>query len=330
MQQLSDMTIDEISLVDEPANEQARVLIVKAAGEVCTACKGTGKDADGDVCKTCGGTGHLAKGDKETGPGEPDNENAEGEGDKPGKKKSIKKQALAGGTPADADAAKTAAAIHTENHMDIEKLSAAVKDAEAKLVTLEKRAGEAETKLAAAEAVIKAKDEEIATLKAAIPAPAAPSDEEVLKSLPEAIRKRLEDAEAETRAAKEALAKSAAEKETAEAIAKAKGYGVGDPAALGPLLLRVQKGMTTADDATTLETLLKGFGEFQKANNVVLFKSLGTAGGVDAEPEAQLQAKADEIHKAAGGKLSPQQAYAQAVEQNPALYSAYIAKRRSA
>lgn len=303
-QQLSDMTIEEISLVDDPANEQARVLIVKAKG--------------GAAC---------AKGDQETGPGEPDDETAEGEDNTPaaGKKQPVKKNdesnALAGGDPADPD---------EERNMDIEKLSAAVQDAEAKLVTLEKRAGDAETKLQESEAVIKAKDEEIAKLKAALPAPTAPSDEEVLKALPEPIRKRLEDAEAEARAAKEAVAKAAAEKEASEAIAKAKTFGVGDPDQIGPLLVRVAKGMTTADDATTLEQMLKGFGEFQKSNNVVLFKSLGSAAATDAEPEQLLQAKADEIHKAAAGKLSPQQAYAQAMDQNPGLYNAYVAKRRSA
>lgn len=86
--------------------------------------------------------------------------------------------------------------------------------------------------------------------------------------------------------------------------------------------------MTTADDATMLETMLKAAGE--QGKTAALFKALGSDTAVDGEPEAMLKAKADEIEKAAEGKLTKEQAYAKAVEQNPTLYTAYVAKRRSA
>lgn len=270
-QNLSDMTIEEISLVDDGANEDARVVIVKAKS---------------------GQSGHAVPG---------------------------------GDDPSNPDAAAMAAASIKEFEMDIETLSKALEDAEAKLAALEKRASDAEASLKDAEEVIKAKEAEIDEIsKAKNP----PSDEEVLKALPEAIRKRLEDAEAAAKAAEEEVAKAKAAQETAEYIAKAKSLGAGDAEKVGGLLLRVAKGLTTADDAATLESMLKAAGE--QGKTAALFKALGSDTAVDGEPEAMLKAKADEIEKAAEGKLTKEQAYAKAVEQNPAIYSAYVAKRRSA
>lgn len=132
-QNLTDMTIEEISLVDDGANEDARVVIVKAKS---------------------GLPGHAVPG---------------------------------GDDPSNPDAAAMAAASIKEFQMDIETLSKALEDAEAKLAALEKRASDAEAALKDAEEVVKAKDAEIAEInKAKNP----PSDEEVLKALPEAIRKR--------------------------------------------------------------------------------------------------------------------------------------------
>ena len=112
-----------------------------------------------------------------------------------------------------------------------------------------------------------------------------------------------------------------------EAVAAAKKYGVGKAEEVGPMMLRVKKGMTTEADAELLDALLKSFSEV--SGKSLLFKSMGSDAAVDGDPEALLKAKADEIKKANTG-LTDAQAYEKALENNPALYNAYIAKRRAA
>ena len=205
--------------------------------------------------------------------------------------------------------------------MDLEALSKALGEAEAKLVALEKRADEAEAQLAEKEEVIKQKDAELESVKKS----AGETEEDILKSLPEPIRKRLQESEAAAKEAADAVQKMKDETETKDAIAKAKSFGVGEADKVGPLLMRVAKGATTADDAAYLETVLKGVGEI--AGKSALFKSVGSANPEEGDAEAQLQAKANEIAKA-NTKLSKEQAYAQAMQENPQLYNQYIAKRR--
>lgn len=298
-QQLTDMTIDEISLVDDGANEGAKVLIVKAKSKP------------------------PVNVDEELDPNEEENDN---DADDKGMKKSAHSgQAASGGNPVNPDAADLAAASLKEFRMDIETLSKALEDAEAKLTALEKRASDAETALVDAEAVIKAKDAEIAEItKAAEPT----GDDEIIKSLPESIRKRLEDADAAAKAAAEEVAKMKEQTETAEYIAKAKALGAGDADKLGGLLMRVAKGKTTEEDAATFETMLKAANA--QGQVAALFKSVGSDSAVDGNPGDLLQAKADEIHKAADGKMTKEQAYAKAMDENPELYTAYVSKRRSA
>lgn len=267
-QNLTDLTIDEISLVDDGANQHAEVVIVKAK----TAPEGFS------------------------------------------------------GLQESAEADST-----TEIQMDLENLAKALEDAEAKLVALEKRTTDAEAALTGATEVIKAKDAEIEALtKAAKPAKEEIEDEEedeededkVMKSLPESVRKRLEAADT----ALTELAKMREERDTAEAIAKAKSLNFGKAEEIGPLLLRVRKGTTVAADADMLEGLFKAAGEQGRVTH--LFKAIGSEAAVEGDPESLLNAKATEIAKA--HKLTFEQGYTKAVEQNPALYSAYIAKRRVA
>ena len=297
--ELTDMVIDEISLVDDPANEQARVAIVKARG---------GAAPESDVT---GALARIKKAFEDIAP--------------------ALAQTLAEGLSAN-EAAATAATALKEYGMDIESLSKALEDAEAKLTALSKRADQAEAGILDAEKVIKAKDEEITKLQAAAPAVDAPaSDEEVLKGLPESIRKRLEASEAAALAAETAVTKMRDETERNEAIVKAKSLKVGDPEVVGPLLLRVAKGKTTAEDAATLERVFKAVGE-QSAAGDRLFRAVGADGSNAADagdPEQVLKAKADEIRKAKP-TLTGAQAYAAALEQNPDVYDAYINKRRVA
>lgn len=310
---LSDMTIDEVSLVDDPANGEARVLIVKAK---------YGKPADAQL--------------SEENEGEADDETMEAGKKKPAFLMKKFREALedaelndeqldavnkaAGEFASAINETKTASAAK-EKTMDLETLSKALGEAEAKLVALEKRADEAESELAEKNEIIKQKDAEIQTVSKS----AGENEEEILKSLPEAIRKRLQESEAAAKEAADTVQKMKDDTELKDAIAKAKTIGVGEPDKVGPLLMRVANGATTGEDATFLETMLKGVGEI--AGKSLLFKSIGGAAAVDGDPEAQLQAKADEIRKA-DSKLTPQQAYSKAMEQHPELYTAYIAKRR--
>lgn len=289
-QKLTDMIIDEISLVDDGANQHADVVIVKAksAPEGRTGSEGISDDID----------------------------------------------------TASADQLK-------EFQMDMENLAKALEDAEAKLETLEKRTSDAEAALADATEVIKAKEAEIEELqkgmaykgdkmdaekgkaKAAKNADGDEDDEDedkkVMKSLPESIKKRLEDFEKRAAEAEVALAKMRDEKDTADAIAKAKTLNFGKAEEIGPLLMRVTKGSTTAADAETLERLFKAAGEQSKVTH--LFRSVGSDTAVDGDPEVLMKAKAEEIRKA-NTSMTFEQAYAKAMEENPSLYNAYIAKRR--
>ena len=278
-QKLTDMIIDEISIVDDPANEQARVVItkMKAAPEGQTGSEGLSGEID----------------------------------------------------TASADQIK-------EFQMDMENLAKALEDAEAKLETLEKRTSDAESALADATEVIKAKEAEIAELQKGYAAKANKSDDndeddqdeekKVMKSLPDSIKKRLESFEKRAAEAEATLAKMRDEKDTADAIAKAKSLNFGKAEEVGPLLMRVNKGLTTAADAELLERLFKAAGEQGKVTH--LFKSVGSDVAVDGDPEVLIKAKAGEIQKANNG-MTFEQAYAKAMEENPSLYNAYIAKRRA-
>lgn len=323
-QRLTDMEIHEISLVDEPANEDARVVIVKAKGgfKPCDDCedpegcmkkgscamdKGYGPSAAKKSVPLAKIAGAVLAAIEELAP-------------------QIVEKAMAEGFSADPDAAAAATAILQETVMDMEAVTKALEEAEAKLDTLEKRATEAEAASLAKDDVIKAKDAELAELvaKSGAKADEGNADEEVMKSLPESIRKRLEEADALRVEVQKAKDKA----ELDEQVAKAKELGAADADAVGALLLRVMKGQTTADDAKVMEDLLKAAKAVDDKSP--LFKSIGTSAAAEGEPEAMLKAKADEIVAKAGGKMTFAQAYDQALVENPNLYNEYVAKRRPA
>lgn len=331
--ELTDMEITEISLVDEPANDDARVVIVKAKSgfKPCADCK------DPEMCKSKGGCAmeKSMDGDPDDMGGDSDPEEKDGKGKM---KKSagpisaakvagailtainelspqIVEKALAEGFSANSEAADMAEEIIKETIMDITQLSKALEEAEAKMEALEKRASDAEVALKEAnETIAKAKSAEEQE---------EPSEDEILKALPEAIRKRLEKAKED----EATIAKMAAEAEEKEAIEKARALKVAEPEKVGPMLLRIAKGKTTADDAKVIETMLKQHAAISAVSP--LFKSIGTAAAVEGDPEEILKSKAVEIQKASEGKLSYVQAYDEALKQNPSLYDAYIAKRRA-
>lgn len=144
------------------------------------------------------------------------------------------------------------------------------------------------------------------------------SEEEILKSLPEAVRKRLEDAEKIAKDASEAVAKLNEEKAQNEAVALAKSYlgkASGDATVLGGLLRK-------ADDAEKAE-----IAKLLKAHNAALasaqiFSAVGDTGS-ETDETAQINKRAAEIRKA-DPKITPEQAVAMALEENPDAYEASI------
>lgn len=307
--QIMNLEIGEISLVDDPANDDARVVIVKARA---ASADDDNPDDEGnnDMTKSAEpvSSAKVASAILTA---------------LTALSPQIVEKALAEGFSANPDAAAKAAEIVKETIMDLTELSKALEKAEGDIATLTKRATDAEDALKVANETIAKANETIA--KAKEQEKAEPTEEEIYKSLPESVRKRL-DAAKETEAA---LAKMASDKEEADAIAKARDLKVPEPEKVGPLLVRVAKGKTTADDAKVIETLLKQNAAVMAASP--LFKSIGSAAAVDGDPEEILKAKAVEIEKASGGKLTYAQAYDEALKQNPAVYQAYqIAKRRAA
>lgn len=223
--------------------------------------------------------------------------------------------------PVNKVAAATAASIIAETTMDLEQMQAALNEANTAIDAV-KVANDA---LTAEVATLKARnaelEEEVAKAKAK---PEETSEEEVLKALPESLRTIV------TKAKETVAAAAAAEEKRVEdaAVAKAKKLGVSDPAAFGKAMVEVAKAAPEA--AKTIEAAL------EQASGVVdtseVFKSLGfattdAAAEAVADPEAALNAKAEEIRKAKP-ELTKEQAFDAAMEANPALYSAYVTKRR--
>lgn len=219
--------------------------------------------------------------------------------------------------------------------MDLAQLSAALEKAEGDNAELKALVAKAKKDLEAAnETITKMKteldtaNETITKSKGGASLTPEQEDEAFLKSLPAGARDRIL-AERKTAAENAELVQKMAQKQDeTEAIAKARNLGAPEPEKTGPLLVRIQKGKTTPEDAALLETLFKATGEQLK--EVGFYKSAGIVlprAAVD-DPEAQLQAHADEIRKAKP-KLTAAQAYEEAMQQYPELYNDYVAKRRT-
>jgi len=291
---ITKMTIREISAVDDPANQHATVDLFKAKGfKACDDCKSPGKCS---MAKKCSASDEKAM------------------------QKSTVADAIAKGVEDgyfDPAIAAMAADILKENTMDDADIAKALAAADERLDTLEKANEAAEARAAAAEARADEAETKLAKALAGEGPTADEVDAEVMKSLPPAIRVRLEKAAAN----EEAIAKMLAEREEGEAIAKARAIGIGDAKVVGPLLVRIGKGMTTTDDVTTVEALLKAAAAQAAAGG--LFKSVGAAvdEAVIGDANGVLKAKVEEIRKA-NPTMSAAEAEVAAYEANPALYSA--------
>lgn len=161
--------------------------------------------------------------------------------------------------------------------------------------------------------------------------------DEITKALdeaPEPVAKAMTALMKRLQLAEDVIAKQAQEKEEREFIAKAQAFDKLPTSAdkLGPLLMRVEKGMTTADDAAELERLLKaaneGIGkEGQENDPTVEIGKRGNENGATAEQ--RIEAKAAEIRKSAPD-LSEAEAVTKVLEENPELYEQYVAETRGA
>ncbi|SCM71515.1 hypothetical protein KL86PLE_100246 [uncultured Pleomorphomonas sp.] len=294
--EITSMILDEVSLVDDPANPEANVVIAKA------------RQAPPDDDRAGAVRAEIAKAIQDLSP--------------------TIIERVGAALPSDTEAADLAAFLLKEKSMDIEELTKALTEAktaldEATKVTKAKDEEIAKLKTSLEEAVAKAKqaDEELAKAKAP---KKEETEEDVLKSLPEPLRKRFLALEAADKAKSEEIEKMREERELDEAIAKAKGFA-GDPKVVGPALMRIRKGKGTDADVTEIERLLKAQANQEKTSE--LYKSRGSSAAVDGNPEDLLKAKAEDIAKAKN--ISFAKAYAEALEANPDLYNAYVEKRRS-
>lgn len=278
------LRLKRVSLVDQPANEQARVVLYKSAEDIAKAPLGIEHYAekmqptaaevhvDGFAnCKKCGTA--VKKGMKECPKcGAP----------------------MPGMEPDEDDVTKAADGRPEEEQMD-EKLKADLDAALAEVESLKKEREELQKRLDTPEEIEKRK----------------------LAALPESIRKQLQDQADEIRKMRD-------ERAEAESIAKAAKEMPnvpGKPEDLGRLLKRV-KDVAAAEDFEALTTLLKAASaQIEKGK---LFSEVGKSGDAgDESPLAQFERKAQELVSKGAGKVAIDEAYAIVARQEPALYRAY-------
>jgi hypothetical protein len=144
------------------------------------------------------------------------------------------------------------------------------------------------------------------------------SVEDVMKSLPESVRKMIEDATAAATAATEQVAKMQEEKAQSEAIAKARtvvGKATGNVDLVASLLRKA-----SPDEAAEIERVFK-------AHNTALaeaktFEAVGDLGS-DSDDASRITKRADDLRKQ-DMKLTREQAIAKAMEDDPAAYEATL------
>lgn len=189
--------------------------------------------------------------------------------------------------------------------------------------------------LAKLEAQIVERDEQIDTLTKMLPEPEpVDAEAEMLKALPEPIRKALEDAEAraaeaieKAAAADAALATIVAERETAEWITKAREFDnlAADPVVLGPILRKFAT--VDAEAVDTLVDVLKSANA--QAESAGIFAEIGVptpqpVGDGDAWSVIESLAKAKMSAGEAGTMAA---AIALVTAEQPDLYDRYRTER---
>jgi hypothetical protein len=225
-----------------------------------------------------------------------------------------------------------ASSVISETEMNLKEIEDALAQAETRIdevaaenVVLKARAEKAEADL---ETVRKAR------APGADAAAAEADDEEVLKSLPAHLADVVRKARADTKAADEraALAAAALDAETTKVeksrrVDQLKAMGlVGDAERIADAMIEVAK--AKPDAAKVIDDALKAAAK--AVQNSAVFKSFGSAtADFDGDPEEVLKARVRDV-KAKDAALTDEAAYSKAIEENPAIYDAYLAKRRAA
>jgi hypothetical protein len=149
-----------------------------------------------------------------------------------------------------------------------------------------------------------------------------PQPEDIWKSMPEEVRKRFEELEKRAKEAEEVAKRERDERVLREYVAKARefrGLPV-QPEEFGKVLKALAE--KAPEEYKQVEDVLKAADEAIAKGK--LFAEIGKGGsGAPGSALAQLESIAKSKVEASGGKLTQQQAFAEAVKENPHLYEQY-------
>lgn len=299
---LRNIRLKRISLVGDPANEHARVVLFKRADPQESKMR---KDDDGDMddkgmqtCPKCGAK--LAKDAMECAKC----------GMKMGSKKMIDLDKIQ-----DEEVRKAVAKMAS----DLEAATKAAEEEKAKRIEAEKKVAKpAADPTPSADAVLK-------ELSPAARALVEKANADAAKAQADAAK-----AQADAKLANDAIKKMADDKVTEAYVSKAKAFGnlPVKAAEWGPLLKRVAEGTSTEADANEIMRVLAAGNAIAKS----LFAQKGSHGTLDAAKgaEAEIMSKAKELREQvqkSGQKLSQPEAMDQVIRENPDLYKRYLAEQ---
>lgn len=296
---LRDLKLKRVSIVDQPANEHARVVLWKSAEApvkkdaynhivrseddvMCSKCSKASKasliERGGGVCPNCGAK--MPAGAM--------------------KMKEVLDKI------SDPEVRKAVDAVVAAIMADLQKAKDDTKAAE-------DLAAEEQAKRIAAEKAAK-KD---------------PEEDDVLKGLSPGARARLEKAEKDSKEAREAVLKMTEDRREREFIQKARAFGNLSlkPETFGLVMKRVSDGTATAEDVKEIERVLAAANHASKA----LFLQKGSNERSDGTTSAmaQIEAKAAELRDSvvkSGEKMTRQEAVDRVIKENPGLYEQHIAE----
>lgn len=294
--QLTDLVIDEVSLVDDGMNPGASVEIFKARSGKPKADPHAEPDAD-----------------EMGGESDADEDDPESATSPKGKKKP-------GAMPDQFNKR-----LEGQMTTDLEAMAQALEAADARMSAVEAESNVVKARNAELETVLKARDARISELETAAAGAGESADAVFLKGLPESAREAIMKSRKRAEDAEIALSKMRDAQDQAEAIAKAKTYGVGKADEIGPILVRVAKGMTTVADAEKLAEVLKAAGRAVSTSQG--FSRAGAAVAIEGDPETIMKGKIAE-YQAKNPGASVEAATDAVLSANPALYDAQVAKSR--
>jgi len=148
-------------------------------------------------------------------------------------------------------------------------------------------------------------------------------DDDVLKGLPEAVRKMVEDSQKRAEEAEKIAKQVQDEALTREYVTKAQAFTnlTMDVEKVGPVLKRIAS--ASAEDYAEVEAILKAANELVSKNTLIM-KELGS-GSSDAGGDAwaKIEAQAQELVTKSADGLTKEQAILKVLRDNPDLYTEY-------